>query len=78
MFIQNIKGYLNKTFTAQPEEPDDNDFQEEFEPLDVKKLPHLYTVSDTKVEAVRRKAKNCTDVFAAGMLRTLELLGLPS
>ena len=49
-----------------------------FEPDDPKTYEHLYTVSDTNVEAVRRQAKNCTDIFAAGMLRTLEILGLPS
>jgi hypothetical protein len=69
---------LNKTFTAQPEEPDDNDFQEEFEPMDVKKLPHLYTVSDVQIEAVRREAENCNGAVAYGVLKALELLGLPS
>jgi hypothetical protein len=57
----------------------------EFEPMDVKKLPHFYTVSDTKVEAVRRQASafceggtqysfGCSN----GMMIALELLGLPS
>jgi hypothetical protein len=70
--------YLESKYTDQLEEPDDNDFQEEFEPMDVQKLPHLYTVSDTKIEAVMRELKDCNGVYAAGMLRTLGILELPS
>ena len=72
---------LNKTFTAQPKEPDDNDFEDcpdKFEPMDVAKLPHFYTVSDTKIEAVLREVKTANCIYGVGMLRTLEILGLPS
>jgi hypothetical protein len=73
---------LNKTFTAQPKEPDDNDFEDcpdKFEPMDAKKLPHLYTVSDVQIEVVVREIGRCGNfVYATGMLAALELLGLPS
>jgi uncharacterized protein (DUF952 family) len=50
-----------------------------FEPMDVQKLPHLYTVSDVQIEAVVREAKISKNViYAIGMFAALELLGLPS
>ena len=47
---------------------------DKFEPKSI----HLYTVSSIQIEAVMREAKNCDGVFASGMFRALELLGLPS
>jgi hypothetical protein len=51
---------------------------EKFEPMDVKKLPHLYTVSDVQIQKVIREAKSGGPVVRYGMLRALEVLGLPS
>jgi hypothetical protein len=76
--FEKIGGRLNKAFTAQPEDPDDNDFQDEFEPDGPKTLPHLYTVSDIQIEAVRRAMERHSPVAACAMQYALQLLGLPS
>jgi hypothetical protein len=79
MIIQNLKGYWYRTFTPQPEEPDDNDFQEcpdKFEPMQRDTTPKLRTVSDSSIADVKKEAQNCAAVYGCGMLRTLEILGL--
>jgi hypothetical protein len=77
--FEKLGKYLESKYTAQPEEPDDNDFVEEFEPDDHTKYPHLYTVSSIRVEAVLREIGKCGNrTYASGMFMTLEVLGLPS
>jgi hypothetical protein len=92
--FETIRKRLESKYTPQPEEPDKDDFQEEFEPDDPKTYEHLYTVSDVQIEAVRREIKKCNEVYppadvpfklqmqllylSFGMLKALELLGLPS
>lgn len=51
---------------------------EKFEPDDPKTYEHLYTVSETKVEAVRRAMAGNPPIVVCTMQYVLQLLGLPS
>jgi hypothetical protein len=60
--FEKIGGRFNKTFTAQSEEPDDNDFEEKFEPDDPAKYPHLTSdnsryISGRSVQVIIRELK---------------------